>query len=211
MPSFVQSLLPRSDRFFDLLEEQARLAHAAATVLAEAPSGLLANEMTRERIQDLEHEGDAYVHEMATRLAKSFVTPVDREDLQRLSFELDAVLDMINLVARCAVLFGLPRATPPMLGLAAKLVEGTACLAVAVGRVRRHEFEGLLTDAREITKLETEADGIFRDAVSSMFADARADVKAIIRDKEILGYLERALNACEDVGESLRHLAVKHT
>src|SRR6478736_8555658 len=147
VPAFVRTLLPRPDRFFDLLEEQARLAQAAAKVLAEVPlGGALADEVIRERIQDLEHQGDAHVHEMATRLAQAFVTPMDREDLQRLSFELDEVLDLMNLVARCAVLFGLQRATEPMRALVAKLLEGTTVLAKSVERVRRSDFEGMLVD-----------------------------------------------------------------
>src|SRR5437870_804292 len=83
--SFVKGLLPKEDRYFDLLEAQADLACKAARALQAAPPGSLANESVRSQIEDLEHAGDAKVREMEDRLARSFVTPLDREDLQRLS------------------------------------------------------------------------------------------------------------------------------
>jgi len=74
-------------------------------------------------VQDLEHKGDAIVHEMLAALADSFVTPIDREDLQKLSKRLDDILDYTNLAARACVLFGVERPTRPMVLLADKLVE----------------------------------------------------------------------------------------
>jgi uncharacterized protein Yka (UPF0111/DUF47 family) len=211
LAALLRSFLPKEDRYFELLERQAHLACEAARQLSQRPGARLADEGSRSRIEELEHAGDGEVHTMVDWLARSFVTPVDREDLQRLSYELDAVLDVTNLVARCSVLFGLPRATPPMVELVGKLVECTEHLAVAVRHLHRNELDALMGEAHTIHELEEGADRIFRGAVSTLFHDGGVDPKDLIRDKEILGYLEHAIDECDHVATTLRNLAAKHS
>ena len=94
MQSVIRFLLPREDHFYDFLERQAVVAHKGAHALRSFKDGDVAR--VRDAVQLLEHEGDKIVHEMEEALAKTFVTPIDREDLQKLSSELDDVLDLMN-------------------------------------------------------------------------------------------------------------------
>ena len=208
LQSIVRWLLPREDRFFDFLEKQAVVAHQAALVLAgskdEDPKTV------RTRVQQLEHDGDKIVHEVEEELAKTFVTPIDREDLQRLSSELDTVLDLTNGAARACDLFGVERPTEPMLQLMNVLVECTAVLKNALPMLRRHEYDKLIEEARVLKKLEKDGDAIYREAVSKLFHDPAVDAKVLLREKAVLEDLENAVDHCDQVAETLTQLAVKH-
>lgn len=209
--SFVRWFLPREDKFFDFLEEQAVVAHRGAQALAGF--GAAANGTAPEvnaAVQQLEHEGDRVVHEMEEALAKTFVTPLDREDLQRLSMELDDVLDLSNGAARGAVLYGVARPTPAMTALMEILVKSTAILARSLPKLRKHDYTGLVEDARELRKLEKEADQVFRADVSRLFHAPDVDAREVFRQKAVLDDLEMAIDHCEHVGTTLAHLAVKH-
>src|SRR3954462_5525693 len=93
----IRFLLPREDHFYDFLEKQAEATREGAKALTKfSTNGTTAQEASAE-VQKIEHEGDRIVHEMEEALARTFVTPIDREDLQKLSSELDDVLDLMNV------------------------------------------------------------------------------------------------------------------
>ncbi|MEO8797199.1 MAG: DUF47 family protein [Polyangiaceae bacterium] len=204
----IRWLLPREDQFYDFLERQAVIAHAAAQVLASSSETPVAD--VRKMVQELEHDGDKIVHEVEEELAKTFVTPIDREDLQRLSSELDTVLDLTNGAARACDLFGVARPTAPMLALMNVLVECTAVLRSALPKLRTHEYEKLIEDTRALKKLEKDGDVIFREAVSHLFADPAVDAKVLLREKAVLEDLENAIDHCDQLAGTLAQLAVKH-
>ncbi len=207
LQAIIRWLLPREDQFFDFLEKQAIVAHQGALVLAGSKDDDPKN--VRTRVQQLEHDGDKLVHEVEEELAKTFVTPIDREDLQRLSSELDTVLDLTNGAARACDLFGVERPTEPMLQLMNVLVECTAVLKNALPMLRRHEYDKLIEEARVLKKLEKDGDAIYREAVSKLFHDPAVDAKVLLREKAVLEDLENAVDHCDQVAETLTQLAVK--
>src|SRR4051812_9576338 len=101
----VRWFVPKEDRFYDYLEGQAVVAHDGAKALRQFNEGKSAEEV-REAVQELEHQGDKISHMMEQAIATTFVTPLDREDLQKLSGELDDILDLTNGAMRAAVLYG---------------------------------------------------------------------------------------------------------
>jgi uncharacterized protein Yka (UPF0111/DUF47 family) len=147
---------------------------------------------------------------MDDALARSFVTPIDREDLQKLSKELDDVLDLTNGAVRACVLFGVDEPTEPMKKLIDKLVECTEVLKKAAPNLRTHKYTDLVETARAMRKLEKDGDTVFRDAVSQLFHDDKVDAKKLIREREVLEDLENAIDHCEHVAATLANLAVKH-
>jgi len=209
LQSVVRWLLPREDHFYDFLERQATVASEAATALADFhnPDSTVAG--VRAKVQVFEHTGDKIVHEMEEALAKTFVTPIDREDLQRLSSQLDTVTDLANAAARTCDLFGVPRPTEPMIALIDKLIECTRVLTQAVPMLRKHEYKELLEKCRVLRAIEKEADAIYREAISHLFHDDHIDAKKLLREKTVLDDLENAVDYCEYVSETLTNLAVK--
>ncbi len=208
--SIVRFLMPSEDRFYDYLEQQGELALEGARALARFAVEKAPPETVREAVQAVEHRGDAVVHEMEEALARTFVTPIDREDLKKLSDELDDVLDLTNGAARVCVLMGIEQPTQPMLDLIDQLVECTQVLAAAVPHLRKHEYQELVTASRTLRKIEKESDRIYRDAVRQLFHDPAIDAKTLLREKEMLDDLETAIDRCEHAGETMAHLAIKH-
>lgn len=210
LQSVVRWFLPREDRWFEFLERQSAIADDGAHALATFREEGVTPELLRDRVQTLEHAGDKLVHEVEEQLAKTFVTPIDREDLQRLSIEIDNILDLANATARACALLGVGQPTPAMIKLMDLLTQCTRQLRQAVPRLRTHDYATLIEESREVRRIEKEADNVYREAVSRLFKDPSIDAKVLLREKEVLENLENAVDHCEHVAQSLINLAVKH-
>ncbi len=209
LQNVVRWFLPREDHFYEFLERQASVARDAAKALLGFKEGK-PTDGVRADVQSLEHKGDKIVHEMEDALAKTFVTPIDREDLQKLSSELDDILDLTNGAVRAAALYGIDKPTEPMLELMDVLLRSTRTLAKAMPNLRKHDYQAVMEASRATRKLEKEGDSIFREAVSALFHDPSIDPKRLMREKEVLEDLEEAIDHCETVANTLANLAVKH-
>jgi uncharacterized protein len=206
----VRWLMPREEHFFDFLEQQTQVAHKAAKVLARLNESANAAESVRDEVAELEHQGDDILHGMEDALARTFVTPIDREDLQRLSRRLDDVVDLLDLTARSFVLFGVTSTTVPMQGLIRKLAECTEVLTELMPKLRRHHYNEIVEGGRRVQDMEHEADMLFRDAISALFRDSGIDAKVLLREKEVLEDLENAMDRCSSVARTLTNIAVKN-
>jgi predicted phosphate transport protein (TIGR00153 family) len=206
----IRFFLPREAHFYDFLERQAKAAHDGAKALNKFATNGQSTKDARDAVQKIEHEGDRIVHEMEEALAQTFVTPIDREDLQKLSSELDTVLDLTNAAARACDMLGVKKPTEPMKKLIAILLKATAKIDETIPRLRKHQYGDVVIAARELRKIEKEGDAIYREAVSKLFQDEGVDAKALIREKTVLEDLENALDQCDAIANSLANLSVKH-
>jgi len=206
--SLVRWLLPREDHFYTMLEDLGRLAHEAAVALARFQDrpGI----EVQEKVQVIEHTADNVVRLMEEALAKTFVTPIDREDLHRLTSELDDIVDHANLTARAFQLYNIDRPTAPMVELMDKLVVVTAMIRDAVPHLRQHRYAALIDGGRKIRQIEKEADTIYRASISALFRESHGDFRKLLSQKEALDDLERAVDHCDNVADLLSNLAVKH-
>ncbi len=210
LQSIVRWLLPKEDHFYDFLEKQADFTAQAASALSEFKGGRSTAAAVSDAVQKLEHDADSVVRQMEDALAKTFVTPIDREDLQRLSGDLDDVVDMANLAARAAVLYGVERPTPPMEKLIDALTAACAVIKTAVPRLRAHKYAELIEDCRKIRTIEKEGDAVYRAAVSVLFHSDTMDARVLLREREVLNDLENAIDKCDEVAGTLSNLSVKH-
>lgn len=210
LQDLIRWMLPREDRFYDLLEEHARIVHEAAEALALFDGRAGGISEVRAKVQELEHRGDKLVHDLEDALARTFVTPLDREDLHKLAAELDDVIDLTNLAARTCELFGVDRPTESMRKLIATLLACTQILRDATPKLRAHAYGELIERGRDIRALEKEGDAVFRGAVSVLFHDPEVDAKVLLKEKEVLEHLENAIDRCDRVAGTLTNLAVKH-
>lgn len=206
----IRFLLPREDHFYAFLEKQANVAFEGAKALSKFSTNGQTTKEARAAVQKIEHEGDRIVHELEEALAKTFVTPIDREDLQKLSSELDTVLDLTNGAIRACDMLGVKKPTVPMQKLIECLVQATEKIDGTIPKLRKHQYADIVTAARELRKLEKEGDAIYREAVSKLFHDDAVDAKELIREKTVLEDLENALDQCDAIANSLTNLAVKH-
>ncbi len=209
LQDLVRWFLPRDDDFFVFLERQAQFAHLGAQAFAKFEPGSSIEEVSAD-VQKHEHAGDKVVHELEEALQKTFVTPIDREDLQRLSSELDDILDLINSAARTCALFGVKTPTKPMQELIAILVVSTKLLEDTLPALRKHEYGTLMTASRTLRQEEKKADVVYRTAISALFHDDSKNAKDVLREMTVLEHLEHAVDRCERVAHTLANFAVKH-
>jgi predicted phosphate transport protein (TIGR00153 family) len=159
------------------------------------------------KVQTLEHRGDEVSHEIANRLATTFVTPFDRDDIHELSSAIDDVVDTIEKVVDMFVLYRIEAPTPAAIQLASIIVQQCEVIAQAVAKLKG--FKDLKQDWVEIRRLESEADRVSREAIAGLFAD-HDDALSVIKWKDVYGLFEDTSDRCEDVADLIEQLTAKH-
>ena len=192
-------LLTRESPFFNLFSGISDLIVLAAREFKEMMEDLALAEMRAARIKDLEHQADEITHRTIDLLHKTFITPLDREDIHRLISKLDDVLDFIEAAAQRIVLYGVQRVTPETLELADVCVKATESMQQAVHGLRNLKNSArILEHCVEINRLENQADALLRTAMAKLFQD-EPDTRELIKMKEIYELLETVTDRCEDV------------
>jgi len=200
------SLFPKEEDFFALFRQQAAIVRQGCDRLYEM---VKAFDNLEERAADLkrvEHDGDIVTHDIFERLNRTFITPIEREDIHDLASGLDDVLDSAEAVGSRLVLFHIERATPEALKLANILRQCGIQLEQAV--VHLKEFKNLRNFTIELNRLENEADAVSREAVAELFS-GRHETLDVLRWKEIYGRLEAATDQCEDVANVIEAIVIK--
>src|SRR6187549_2103319 len=160
-----------------------------------------------DEIKEVEHKCDFLTHEIIQRLNRTFVTPIDREDIHALARSLDDVMDAIDASASLVRLYRLTSVRYGARELAAVISASTHQVRLALEALEQNK--GLITHAVEINRLENEADRIHQQAVSRLFDD-ESDPLVVMKWKETLDVLEDATDRCEDVANVLEGVMVKH-
>lgn len=208
----VRFLFPRQDHFFSLLEEIAGRIEAAATVfgeLAQATSRAQL-ESAAVRLKPIETEADQICHRVFEELDRTFVTPIDREDLAALTKALDNIIDDMEHAAASAALYRFEALTNPMRQLVGINVRAAHELVKAVAKLRKFSDPDSIRDVTiAVHTLENEADVVYRGAVAELFADGMPPVE-LIRQKDMLEALERGVDRCEDAMDVIRSVIVKN-
>jgi uncharacterized protein len=200
-------LLPREEKFYGDFEALAdELKRAAAMLEAMlAPDRPVWDKA--DEIKEIEHKCDFLTHDIIQRLNRTFVTPLDREDIYGLARSLDDVMDAIDAAAALIRLYKLESVRFGARELARIIGASTHEVRLALGALEEHK--GLTTHAVEINRLENEADRMHQQAVSRLFDDER-DPLVVMKWKEALDFLEDAIDRCEDVANVLEGVMVKH-
>jgi uncharacterized protein Yka (UPF0111/DUF47 family) len=200
-------LIPRDDRFFDLFSDAAKNALEAANVLSALMTNFGDPAAASRQVQVLEHRGDEISNELSSRLATTFVTPFDRDEIHELTTAIDDVVDTIEKIVDMFVLYRIDVPTSPAIQLASIIVQQCQVIVQAVGKLRG--FKDIKADWVEIRRLESEADRVSREAIAGLFADA-ADPLTVIKWKDVYGSFEDTCDRCEDVADLIEQLNAKH-
>jgi predicted phosphate transport protein (TIGR00153 family) len=200
-------LLPKEERFYDDFVALAEEIRRGASILEEmlAPEHPLHDKA--DEIKEVEHKCDFLTHEIIQRLHRTFVTPLDREDIHELARSLDDVMDAIDASAAIVRLYQIEHVRPDARELARIIMASSEQVVKALKALERRK--GVAEPTVEINRLENEADRVHQAAVRRLFEEER-DPIAIIKWKEILDFLEDATDRCEDVANVLEGVVVKH-
>ena len=201
-------LIPKEEKFyadFVAMAEQLRIgARLLEEMLAtDPPNADLAHE-----IKEVEHKCDFLTHEIIQRLNKTFVTPIDREDIHSLARSLDDVMDAIDDTAALLPLYHIETIRSGARELSRILSSSADEVRLAVEALEGRR--GVLEHGVEINRLENEADRVHHRAVGQLFDEER-DPILVMKWKEIFDLLEDATDRCEDVANLLENVVVKHS
>ncbi|MFT3852420.1 MAG: DUF47 family protein [Ilumatobacteraceae bacterium] len=200
-------LIPRDEGFYPLFEKQAENAAETAIQLEKLMTSL---PVVAERVQTIiaaERAGDDVMRAVRSRLETSIVTPFDREDIQYLANSLDDVLDEMRAAADSALQHHLAEELPGVIeqvGLLRRIADANVAL---VARLRT--LDDITVHLDEIDRLETEADSLFRRIMASLF-DGNHDALEILKWKDVVEAVERAINAVEEASVVIESIAIKH-
>jgi len=204
----MSKLFKKDDKFFKIFGQMSMYILEATEILGtmlrnpEADMGSLAA-----KIKDLEHKGDELTHRVIDELNKTFITPIDREDIHDLSTALDDVLDLVDSTATRIVLFriaGPIRSVPEM---CAVLLSQVMEIGAAVSDLQ--DSDRVVERCIEINRLENDADRLFQSAIASLFEEVKDPIE-VIKRKEIIETLETATDKAEDVANVLESITVKN-
>lgn len=206
-----QYFIPKDRKFHPLFEQAAANMVAISNVLVElmvAPTPEKRLPLVRQ-IEKLEHIGDEITHQIFQEVSSTFITPFDREDIQRMASVLDDVIDYIHGSAKRVELYKIDPIHPSMIKLSELILQCAIELNTAIGSLRNMKNMVKVREALvRVNSIENHADDIFDNAIARLFEDEK-DAIQIIKIKEVLAALETATDKCEDVANVIESIMVK--
>jgi predicted phosphate transport protein (TIGR00153 family) len=199
--------MPKKRKFFEILNELSFNIVEAAKLLNEM---LIKHEDLAEyssKIHMIENKCDELTHKIISELNETFITPIDREDIHALTNSLDDIIDSINAIATRVSFYKIKKKIPFGDQLSDVLLQQVKILSDAVTGLQN--YDGIFEKLVSIRNLETEGDSMFREAVSSLFEN-ESDLKELIKQKEFLENIERAVDKCQTATIVIEGILIKN-
>jgi predicted phosphate transport protein (TIGR00153 family) len=204
-------LLPYDTSFFSFFEQQGKKTVEGCRAfleMVEAPTNL---EMQAERVKQIEHECDEITHAVVESLHKTFITPIDRNDIYTLITRMDDIMDLVEAAAERLSLYEMSTMTKEVGDLARCLVTSAEHVLGAVTGIRDlKKVNSIQEHCVEINRLEKVADKILRSALAKLFREEK-DPIAVIKWKEVYETLEEATDRCEDVANIVEGVVIENS
>ncbi len=199
-------LTPKEEKFFDMLEASAKNLLEGARALKDLVDDYTDVEGKVKKIKEIERQGDNIIHEIIDKLNKTFITPIDREDIHILASELDDVLDAIEGISSRLYTFKIQEPTPECTRLVNIIHQAVEQIERAISDLEH--FDNLKPLCIEVNRLENEADQISQEMIGHLL-DKEGDWRKAIKWKEIYGRLETAADHCENIANVIESIVVK--
>jgi predicted phosphate transport protein (TIGR00153 family) len=207
---FKEWIIPQEKHFFALLDQQADVVLEGAEALMDLTRDFTNVGQKRDRIKAIESKGDDLVHTIAEELNKTFVTPIDHDDMSKLASRLDDVLDYVEAAAHRMWAYKVKTVPPEMVKLSECVLSSVKEVNHAVKDLKnfKHKNE-IIQHCIEINRWENVGDDITHEAVANLFKGT--DVVELIKLKEIYEHLEMATDKCEDVADVIKDIFIKNS
>lgn len=200
---------PKEIDFFEIFDRAALNVTKAATLLVSLMENFDNVDARAKEIYEVEQDGDMLTHEIMKKLNKTFITPIDREDLHALASSLDDVLDLIWASVDRLSVFKITEPTKEAIAMSKDLLTTAEVIHKAIQKLKEKNYSYVQEYCIEINRLENRVDRAFRDALGALFNDVK-DPILIIKWKEIYEHFEDASDKCEDVANVLEAIVLKH-
>jgi predicted phosphate transport protein (TIGR00153 family) len=204
------SLSPKEGKFFDMFITSAQIIHRAAEQLKDMMDDLSDSEVEFKTIKDLERKGDQQLHAIFEQLNRSFITPIDREDIYGIGKQMDDIADHIEATASRFVIYGITAATDEAKTIGSLIVDCTREMIILMEELKRMKNNKSITaKIIEINRIEEECDTLYRKAIKDLF-NGQTPVLEILKWKDIYERLEQSIDACEDVANIVEGVVMKY-
>jgi predicted phosphate transport protein (TIGR00153 family) len=205
---FKEWILPQDKVFFNILEEQAALVVKAAELFQTMLREYSSFSVLIKRMRVFEHEGDELVHKLFHKLHKSFITPIDQEDISKLASLYDDVLDLIDATANRIFLFKIEKPNDIVKEFAGIIVQQVREVYAATKHIRKINQMEIEKRFKAVHSLENEADDLYDFALVELFKEE--DPVKIMMMKDIYEFLEQITDKCEDVCLVIQDVVIKN-
>jgi hypothetical protein len=202
-------IFPKEIDFFEIFDKAASNLTKATSLLVSLMENFDNLEARAKEIYELEQDGDMLTHDIMKKLNRTFITPIDREDIHALASRMDDILDLVWGGVDRMIVFKIAEPTPQAVELAKDLHQTTEVLQKTIKELRAKNYSHVQEHCIEINRLENRIDRTFRDALGKLFDDMK-DPLLIIKWKEIYEHLEDASDRCEDVANVLESIVLKN-
>lgn len=202
-------LIPKEMQFFDLFQQSAKLLLEASKVLQEVVVDFQDLPAKAQKVERLEHDADQVTHEVMAKLNRTFITPIDREDIHKLAAALDDVMDFIEGVTEHLVLYKMKQPTPQFKALAEVVLKQVEEINRMIPRLTNLRHSDILQHCIEVNRLENQGDRILREAVADLF-DRGGDPLEVMKWRDLYAMLETATDKCEDVAVVIEGIFLKN-
>ena len=200
---------PKSIDFFELFDDASRNVIKAASLLVAVFLDMDNLAVISKEIRKSEKEGDIITRDIIKKLHKTFIPPIEHEDIHALATKVDDVIDMIWASVDRFTLFRLSVPTKEVIAMANGILTTSEVMNKAFIALRDEQYSFVEEYCIEINRLENRIDRLYRDALEKLFAESKDPIE-IIKWKEVYEYLEKAANACEHVADILQTIVLKH-
>jgi predicted phosphate transport protein (TIGR00153 family) len=202
-------IIPQDKAFFDILEKESANVLLGAAKLEDAMKSFDRMEERRREFKDIEHVGDDIVHQIYEKVNRSFITPIDQEDITQLASLYDDVLDYMYAVMNRVVLYEVSGPTESMIKFAGICRASVEQIHQAFISMRKQDKPEIDKRCIEVDRLENEADEVLNETMTQLFKSD--DVINILKMKEIYEHMETVTDRCEDLSFVLRDILIKLT
>jgi predicted phosphate transport protein (TIGR00153 family) len=202
-------LIPKEESFFDLFESASNNLLEAARLLAQTMERFDGVVENAKRMERLEHDGDQIIHDIMARLNRTFITPLDREDIHQLASALDDVLDFMEATTERFVLYKVNTVTSFAKELAQVIAKQVEEIHRIMPQLRRLRHQDILHHCIEINRLENAGDRILRDAMAALF-DSQGNPLEVMKWRDLYELMESATDKCEDVAVVIEGIVLKN-
>lgn len=204
------SLIPRDEKFFALLSEHAENVASGVALFSRLLKEWSLDHEGIQKLKDQERECDMTTHEIINKLNRTFVTPIDREDILKLAKQLDDIIDNAYHIVTRMRLYGIEKVNEEALNLARILEETVAVVVKAVNSISDLSRPQRIMDyCVEINRLENLGDLANEKAIQNLFQNQKNAIE-IVKWKDIYDLIEDTIDTCEDVANTLESIVVKY-
>jgi len=213
LDTIIRMLMPHEERFRELLaRDTANLLRGAQVFAALARSQSLEERRVKlVELKSIEHEGDAITRLVFEALNKTFITPLDREDIRSLAKDLDDILDYLEMVGQNLILFELAEAPEALTQFADILVKMAAQIEKLTALIWDLTNEkAIQAGIVHISELENQADQLYYTVIADLFKRDKDQAVVILKWKEIYDGLEDACDECKDYTHVVGNVVIKN-